>query len=1124
MEIKNYTDIDKFLQSSGAFSRQNISPLDESDLFLSLADAEKYAKGDINDPDERYLCETSYAGQIIGVKVRDNENQEGVYEIYQIQGDGTLKKAGSDIEPVIYIAGQNIDITDNTISAKGYIYNDEKKSFAEGSRSNAEGAFSHAEGISTNASGLASHAEGHGTDASGINSHAEGYKTTASGNFSHAEGYYTGATGLYSHAEGYYTIASGDYSHAEGSVNNYEGNEIYTTASGISSHAEGAGTTASGDGSHSEGINTIADGYGSHAEGFGSQSAGRHSHAECRTTYSGGHSSHAEGYYTAVTNGGTGAHTEGIFTIANNEAEHAEGKFNKSNSGSELSQKTQHSVGIGSSEENRLNAFEVMQNGDAYLIGAGGYDGTNPKGIQGSTTLTIQEMLNERPLQGATGPQGITGLTPHIDLTTGNWFIGERDTQIPATGPTGPEGKGFKIIATFPTVEDMQADFSEYEIGDMVMIQNEDVTVVDHGKVFVKEETGWQFFVDMSIVGATGASIQGPAGADGATPQIDETTGNWFINGVNTGVHAQGPEGPKGVTGMQGPEGPKGVTGMQGVTGKPGKDGATPYIGENGYWYINNENTGVPAQGPTGDATLVSYNAGQNIDITENIISALGYVYNPENKSIGLQGTTAINNSSYAEGKNTIASGICTHVEGSGAIGFGEASHAEGNDTAAYGYASHVEGCYTVTSGFYSHAEGWNTKKQIKNYTWTVNTNQIISSEYINVNFLLIINNKTKILVRKINSKTLGADGLYRYELDAIIPYSYEYSDLYSIKGCAYGDASHVEGKDTITSNHASHAEGSGTVASGETSHAEGTYTIASGNASHAEGSGTVGTGYYSHAEGYNTHAEGYYSHAEGYNTHAEGYYSHTEGGDTHAEGYYSHAEGSDTETNNDYEHAQGYYNVSNKISDNFGDSGNTIHSIGIGVDGVRKNAQEVMQNGDHYIYGIGGYIGTNPSSARTLQQIINDIIPIGTVIDWYGDEFYPTFPDSVPYGWIPCGYIQVEDTNGSWGDPAIAKWRQIYRDLTAVIEPYKNGFQANQKYGLRITSANGITIPNLSGRFIIGVDPGTNRGILGATGGTVSHASGAVGAGNDGYAIIYSDGYSALPPYMALQKLIKVL
>lgn len=54
----------------------------------------------------------------------------------------------------------------------------------------------------------------------------------------------------------------------------------------------------------------------------------------------------------------------------------------------------------------------------------------------------------------------------------------------------------------------------------------------------------------------------------------------------------------------------------------------------------------------------------------------------------------------------------------------------------------------------------------------------------------------------------------------------------------------------------------------------------------------------------------------------------------------------------------------------------NTQHSIGIGASGEqRKNAFEVMQNGDVYVIGIGGYDGTNPESAQTLQQVLAGLV-----------------------------------------------------------------------------------------------------------------------------------------------------
>jgi hypothetical protein len=79
-----------------------------------------------------------------------------------------------------------------------------------------------------------------------------------------------------------------------------------------------------------------------------------------------------------------------MYTISNNENEHAEGIYNKSNSGATNDLKTQHSVGMGSGEEDRKNSFEIMKNGDAYLTGVGSYDGTNIE-----TAKTLQEVINE---------------------------------------------------------------------------------------------------------------------------------------------------------------------------------------------------------------------------------------------------------------------------------------------------------------------------------------------------------------------------------------------------------------------------------------------------------------------------------------------------------------------------------------------------------------------------------------------------------------------------------------------------------------------------------------------------------------------------------------------------------
>lgn len=59
---------------------------------------------------------------------------------------------------------------------------------------------------------------------------------------------------------------------------------------------------------------------------------------------------------------------------------------------------------------------------------------------------------------------------------------------------------------------------------------------------------------------------------------------------------AVGPEGPAGSQGLPGSNGENGLDGSDGLPGEPGvpgEDGATPYIGENGNWWIGDTDTGV---------------------------------------------------------------------------------------------------------------------------------------------------------------------------------------------------------------------------------------------------------------------------------------------------------------------------------------------------------------------------------------------------------------------------------------------------------------------------------------------------------------------------------------------------
>lgn len=102
-DYKNYSESTwgptKRTTQGKIFSRADAWPSDYSQLFLSLEDAQKYAANNEEDPDEREISYQSYAGQIIGVKVGvtgPTGSEVGIYDGYIIQGDGTLKKLGSD--------------------------------------------------------------------------------------------------------------------------------------------------------------------------------------------------------------------------------------------------------------------------------------------------------------------------------------------------------------------------------------------------------------------------------------------------------------------------------------------------------------------------------------------------------------------------------------------------------------------------------------------------------------------------------------------------------------------------------------------------------------------------------------------------------------------------------------------------------------------------------------------------------------------------------------------------------------------------------------------------------------------------------------------------------------------
>lgn len=205
--------------------------------------------------------------------------------------------------------------------------------------------------------------------------HVEGSNNVVGGNSSHAEGQYNAALGTASHCEGkgFYSDYITDWKQRTYRDNDYivskwketplgkkegETKIHYKFSAAIApfSHIEGMGNiTERCDAAFSgldTGVETVYINGSNHAEGVGN--------------YNGGAASHVEGIRNEINKDAYASHAEGIKNTTQNRAEHASGQYNKSNKATDTfgdAGNTLFSVGCGTSDADRKNAFEVMQDG-----------------------------------------------------------------------------------------------------------------------------------------------------------------------------------------------------------------------------------------------------------------------------------------------------------------------------------------------------------------------------------------------------------------------------------------------------------------------------------------------------------------------------------------------------------------------------------------------------------------------------------------------------------------------------------------------------------------------------------------------------------------------------------------
>ena len=286
---------------------------------------------------------------------------------------------------------------------------------------------------------------------------------------------------------------------------------------------------------------------------------------------------------------------------------------------------------------------------------------------------------------------------------------------------------------------------------------------------------------------------------------------------------------------------------------------------------------------------------------------------------------------SHAEGYKNKVSAIYSHGEGyMNEISSGGAGHVEGRENVVTGLSAHAEGYATKAKGYASHAEnggstsiyltgdaGATQYKVVKTHGLLSNLLPSELYEFINFEGFRIVNNDDNFALIDIISSSYD-----EINDEITITLSNTLSQGSSISNKPFGIVVNIAAGDY------SHTEGN-CYCNSSKGHAEGLFNVIASNsdASHVEGALNI------------------------------------------AKAEQCHVEGAMNAANNNYEHAQGFCNLSNTGDT---DDKKTLHSVGIGAKGARKNAHEIMYNGDQYIVGIGGYDGTNPEAAKTIQEVIN--------------------------------------------------------------------------------------------------------------------------------------------------------
>lgn len=111
----------------------------------------------------------------------------------------------------------------------------------------------------------------------------------------------------------------------------------------------------------------------------------------------------------------------------------------------------------------------------------------------------------------------------------------------------------------------------------------------------------------------------------------------------------------------------------------------------------------------------------------------------------------------------------------------------------------------------------------------------------------------------------------------------------------------------------------------------------------------------------------------------------------------------------------------------------------------------------------------------KNMQTLMSELdeakkhhMPKGTIIDWYIDKAGGCCLANLPEGFVPCGQFMNGSASqfapSATGSKEIAAWKAKFPDVI-ISEHSRDG---GDSVGILITKANGMTVPDLTDRFIV--------------------------------------------------------